>query len=603
MGRRWLCALLVAASVQLCLSSSTEGALAVTEFSEPAESLVVGESGDDATSALLKRMYHSIPYKAQCGSLAQEVANIQSGVKTSFAQCAAKCTSEFKCKAFEYDHEQKSCSMSPRRLLTKTAAGNALACSTRNVLITSAMRLPSKPDVFTKLASQVAEEEQEVAKEVKAGAKVEIQKTKAQVAQKVATLTEKVEQEKVQKMDAETKEKVEEANAVKQIHVADKLKTEIKHQASVKAAVAVEKKQARQALKTKNAEVYKLKKRLAESLSQAQSTQVAVEKAAQKGETGREIQQDNASSTPDLQKVRRQLAAVRSEIKDVKLKTTLMSKGAITCTKRVAQLEGVIDREKGAAGKQGRAAAMKAKQLTAKLAKMQAQMESANARQANEVAINQALQGKVSNLKDVHDGDVASARALALGLRQAENEARKNKDAMDNLDTEIASKMKFLPPLLEKGKLLEGCQQMQSAEKRDCAKKREQVFEKDEAKLSKRKAYHSEKGVQFDLCSKEVIAASAQASQMRSEIAKMTTYLAYAEAEHGKNIMRQEDEILKSVTKDVKQVERKRCDTQLAAKISKVSIDKPISAKCKTCATLSPSDQASLGVQCGECGR
>jgi len=597
MGRRWLCVLLVAASVQFCLSSSTEGALAVTEFSEPAEPLAVGESGDDATSALLKKMYHSIPYKAQCGSLAQEVANIQSGAKMSFDQCAVKCTSEFKCKSFEYDHEQKACSMSPRGLLTKTAAGNALACSTRNVLITSAMRLPSKPDVFTKLASQVAEEEQEVAQKVKAGAKVEIQKTKAQVAQKVATLTEKVEKEKVQKMDAETKEKVEEANAVKQIHVADKLKTEIKHQASVKAAVAVEKKQVRQALKTKNAEVHKLKKRLAESLSQTQSTQVAV----QKEKTAREVQQ-NSASTPDLQKVQEQLAAVRAEIKDVKLKTAAMAKGAFACTKRVAHIEEKLVKEKGAAGKEARAAAKKANQLTAKLATMQAQAFSAEARQTHEIAVSDTLKGRISDLKDVHNGDTASVRTLAMGLRQAENESRNNQQALDNLQTEMESKSKPMPALIEKGKLLEGCQQMKTDAKRECTKQREQTFEQQEAKLSKRKAYHSEKGVEFDLCNKELEAATAQVQQMRLDIAKVTTHLVSADEEHGKNVMHQEDKILQSVTKHIKLVEREKCDVKLAAQIAKVSTTKPISAKCKSCATLSPQNQAALGVQCGDCG-
>merc|ERR1711935_823446 len=211
MGRVLLCVLLLAASVQLCVASTAEGALVVTELSDPVEQ--GGKSDGEAaalttTDMLLKKMYKTIPYKAQCGALADDATNIESRAKMSFGACAVHCTAEFKCKSFEYDHAKGHCSISPRQLLTKTSAGAALACATKNVLITSSMQLPSKPDVFTKRVSQVAEEKQEVQKEAKVDAKAVVQKVHATAQNQVTALTKKVEEVKAQKTDAETKEKV-----------------------------------------------------------------------------------------------------------------------------------------------------------------------------------------------------------------------------------------------------------------------------------------------------------------------------------------------------------------------------------------------------------
>merc|ERR1712166_1492501 len=281
MGRVLLCVLLLAASVQLCVASTAEGALVVTELSDPVEQ--GGKSDGEAaalttTDMLLKKMYKTIPYKAQCGALADDATNIESRAKMSFGACAVHCTAEFKCKSFEYDHAKGHCSISPRQLLTKTSAGAALACATKNVLVTSSMQLPSKPDVFTKRVSQVAEEKQEVQKEAKVDAKAVVQKVHATAQNQVTALTKKVEEVKAQKTDAETKEKVEEANAVKQIHRADKLKTEIKQEATVKTAVVEDKKQSQQKLAASQREVHQLRKQLAESQTETESTKVSLKK-------------------------------------------------------------------------------------------------------------------------------------------------------------------------------------------------------------------------------------------------------------------------------------------------------------------------------------
>merc|ERR1712166_495718 len=156
--------------------------------------------------------------------------------------------------------------------------GAALACATKNVLVTSSMQLPSKPDVFTKRVSQVAEEKQEVQKEAKVDAKAVVQKVHATAQNQVTALTKKVEEVKAQKTDAETKEKVEEANAVKQIHRADKLKTEIKQEATVKTAVVEDKKQSQQKLAASQREVHQLRKQLAESQTETESTKVSLKK-------------------------------------------------------------------------------------------------------------------------------------------------------------------------------------------------------------------------------------------------------------------------------------------------------------------------------------
>merc|ERR1712070_1314471 len=282
-GRALLCMLLLAASVQLCLSSTTEDALVVTDFIEPAEPGQAAKSKGEppsltTTDILLEKMFKTIPYKAQCGPLAEDATNIASSQKMSFGACAVHCTSEFKCKSFEYDHAKGHCSISPRQLLKKTSAGEALACPTKNVLITSSMQLPSKPDVFTKRESQVAEQVQEVQKEAKVDAEVMVQEAKAQTGKQLATLTKRVATEDIQKMDVEAKEKAEAANAVKEIHQAEKLKTQITSQATVRKVAAEQKKQLHQKLTASKQEVKHLRGELAESQEKLSQSQTQLEK-------------------------------------------------------------------------------------------------------------------------------------------------------------------------------------------------------------------------------------------------------------------------------------------------------------------------------------
>merc|ERR1711957_940168 len=459
MGRVLLCVLLLAASVQLCVASTAEGALVVTELSDPVEQ--GGKSDGEAaalttTDMLLKKMYKTIPYKAQCGALADDATNIESRAKMSFGACAVHCTAEFKCKSFEYDHAKGHCSISPRQLLTKTSAGAALACATKNVLVTSSMQLPSKPDVFTKRVSQVAEEKQEVQKEAKVDAKAVVQKVHATAQNQVTALTKKVEEVKAQKTDAETKEKVEEANAVKQIHRADKLKTEIKQEATVKTAVVEDKKQSQQKLAASQREVHQLRKQLAESQTETESTKVSLKKlkapeeapekasetAAEKAaeEAPEKAAEKAAEKAPEkapekvapqlemkaerwrLETVDLALKETQEKIKKLKAKASEISRGAVACHVMVPKLEARL--KDG-----GSEAEIRAKKEKKELEKLTAEFDSLA---AEEKTTNEGLE---EQLHQLNGNELELSKALTLAHDAASEHADKvdkyNKQAND----------------------------------------------------------------------------------------------------------------------------------------------------------------------------
>merc|ERR1711957_849229 len=428
------------------------------------ESTTVWDDNVDTTNTLLEKMYKSIPYKAQCGALADDATNIESRAKMSFGACTVHCTAEFKCKSFEYDHAKGHCSISPRQLLTKTSAGAALACATKNVLVTSSMQLPSKPDVFTKRVSQVAEEKQEVQKEAKVDAKAVVQKVHATAQNQVTALTKKVEEVKAQKTDAETKEKVEEANAVKQIHRADKLKTEIKQEATVKTAVVEDKKQSQQKLAASQREVHQLRKQLAESQTETESTKVslkklkapeeapekasetAAEKAAEEApekdaETAPEKDAEkDAEKAPEkapekvapqlemkaerwrLETVDLALKETQDKIKKLKAKASEISRGAVACHVMVPKLEARL--KDG-----GSEAEIRAKKEKKELEKLTAEFDSLA---AEEKTTNEGLE---EQLHQLNGNELELSKALTLAHDAASEHADKvdkyNKQAND----------------------------------------------------------------------------------------------------------------------------------------------------------------------------
>merc|ERR1712086_371574 len=662
MGRVLLCVLLLAASVQLCVASTAEGALVVTELSDPVEQ--GGKSDGEAaalttTDMLLKKMYKTIPYKAQCGALADDATNIESRAKMSFGACAVHCTAEFKCKSFEYDHAKGHCSISPRQLLTKTSAGAALACATKNVLVTSSMQLPSKPDVFTKRVSQVAEEKQEVQKEAKVDAKAVVQKVHATAQNQVTALTKKVEEVKAQKTDAETKEKVEEANAVKQIHRADKLKTEIKQEATVKTAVVEDKKQSQQKLAASQREVHQLRKQLAESQTETESTKVSLkklkapeeapekasetaaekaaeeapEKAAEKdaekdaetapekdAETAPEKDAEkDAEKAPEkapekvapqlemkaerwrLETVDLALKETQDKIKKLKAKASEISRGAVACHVMVPKLEARLKDGGSEAEIRVKKEKKELEKLTAEFDSLAAEEKTANAQR--ETMISTASEEKKTNegleeqLHQLNGNELELSKALTL----AHDAASEHADKVDKYNKQANDVKKSNRILAGKAKMKDVCEKSGANDIANCKKESSKRCKNLEKKVNKKHEAYTVGAAGFRMCAAELQAAQSQTGEMREMIAKSETILTdhAAQLEASKGQMR--DSVVSDLTPKITKQARDTCNRKLEQAISKVANKKRISRKCQVCAKLDPKIQASLGVQCGDC--
>merc|ERR1712166_345122 len=630
MGRVLLCVLLLAASVQLCVASTAEGALGDTELSDPVEQ--GGKSDGEAaalttTDMLLKKMYKTIPYKAQCGALADDATNIESRAKMSFGACAVHCTAEFKCKSFEYDHAKGHCSISPRQLLTKTSAGAALACATKNVLVTSSMQLPSKPDVFTKRVSQVAEEKQEVQKEAKVDAKAVVQKVHATAQNQVTALTKKVEEVKAQKTDAETKEKVEEANAVKQIHRADKLKTEIKQEATVKTAVVEDKKQSQQKLAASQREVHQLRKQLAESQTETESTKVSLKKlkapeeAPEKAsETAPEKDAEkDAEKAPEkapekvapqlemkaerwrLETVDLALKETQDKIKKLKAKTSEISRGAVACHVMVPKLEARLKDGGSEAEIRAQKEKKELEKLTAEFDSLAAEEKTANGQRetmilkvAEEKKTNEGLE---EQLHQLNGNELELSKALTL----AHDAANEHADKVDKYNKQTNDVKKTNRILAGKAKMKDVCEKSGANDIAKCKKESSKRCKNLEKKVNKKHEAYTVGAAGFRMCAAELKAAQSQTGEMREMIAKSETILTdhAAQLEASKGQMR--DSVVSDLTPKLTKQARDTCNHKLEQAISKVANKKPISRKCQVCAKLDPKIQASLGVQCGDC--
>merc|ERR1711865_241834 len=622
MGRVLLCVLLLAASVQLCVASTAEGALVVTELSDPVEQ--GGKSDGEAaalttTDMLLKKMYKTIPYKAQCGALADDATNIESRAKMSFGACAVHCTAEFKCKSFEYDHAKGHCSISPRQLLTKTSTGAALACATKNVLVTSSMQLPSKPDVFTKRVSQVAEEKQEVQKEAKVDAKAVVQKVHATAQNQVTALTKKVEEVKAQKTDAETKEKVEEANAVKQIHRADKLKTEIKQEATVKTAVVEDKKQSQQKLAASQREVHQLRKQLAESQTETESTKVSLKKLKAPEEAPEKASETAAEKAPEkapekvapqlemkaerwrLETVDLALKETQDKIKKLKAKASEISRGAVACHVMVPKLEARLKDGGSEAEIRAKKEKKELEKLTAEFDSLAAEEKTANAQR--ETMILTASEEKKTNegleeqLHQLNGNELELSKALTL----AHDAASEHADKVDKYNKQANDVKKSNRILAGKAKMKDVCEKSGANDIAKCKKESSKRCKNLEKKVNKKHEAYTVGAAGFRMCAAELKAAQSQTGEMREMIAKSETILTdhAAQLEASKGQMR--DSVVSDLTPKLTKQARDTCNHKLEQAISKVANKKPISRKCQVCAKLDPKIQASLGVQCGDC--
>merc|ERR1712070_296842 len=664
-GRALLCMLLLAASVQLCLSSTTEDALVVTDFIEPAEPGQAAKSKGEppsltTTDILLEKMFKTIPYKAQCGPLAEDATNIASSQKMSFGACAVHCTSEFKCKSFEYDHAKGHCSISPRQLLKKTSAGEALACPTKNVFITSSMQLPSKPDVFTKRESQVAEQVQEVQKEAKVDAEVMVQEAKAQTGKQLATLTKRVATEDIQKMDVEAKEKAEAANAVKEIHQAEKLKTQITSQATVRKVAAEQKKQLHQKLTASKQEVKHLRGELAESqekLSQSQTQlekdKVAVEKdkvPAKKDKAPAEKEQasaekEQAPAEKDEASVEKHKGTAEKKDEPAGAKPGTSSSSSVSnetkpapgssvqdsasrwkiqnTASKLEEVQGKIKKLKaktvvlsqGALACEARShkleetltkldpAAVKKKlaNLQVNLKKMIKASQTSTARRAELASKN----GQIKSQNNLLEEEIERNKELSIGLSKALYMARdsaiQHKDKMDSLREQLQGANKETTKLRKKSKLLGICNKNAQADLEKCNQETAKQLDLLDKKLNKKTAAFKVAGSAFTLCKKELDAAKSQATENRGNLAKAETVVADLKAKYQESLVSMKTKVHQDVSATVKQESRRDCDLKLGRAIQRVAQKHPISEKCQVCAKLEPKDQAALDADCTSC--
>merc|ERR1712166_1388047 len=505
--------------------------------------------------------------------------------------------------------------------------GAALACATKNVLVTSSMQLPSKPDVFTKRVSQVAEEKQEVQKEAKVDAKAVVQKVHATAQNQVTALTKKVEEVKAQKTDAETKEKVEEANAVKQIHRADKLKTEIKQEATVKTAVVEDKKQSQQKLAASQREVHQLRKQLAESQTETESTKVSLKKlkapeeAPEKAsETAPEKDAEkDAEKAPEkapekvapqlemkaerwrLETVDLALKETQDKIKKLKAKTSEISRGAVACHVMVPKLEARLKDGGSEAEIRAQKEKKELEKLTAEFDSLAAEEETANGQRetmilkvAEEKKTNDALE---EQLHQLNGNELELSKALTL----AHDAANEHADKVDKYNKQTNDVKKTNRILAGKAKMKDVCEKGGANDIAKCKKESSKRCKNLEKKVNKKHEAYTVGAAGFRMCAAELKAAQSQTGEMREMIAKSETILTdhAAQLEASKGQMR--DSVVSDLTPKLTKQARDTCNHKLEQAISKVANKKPISRKCQVCAKLNPKIQASLGVQCGDC--
>merc|ERR1712166_740644 len=550
------------------------------------ESTTVWDDNVDTTNTLLEKMYKSIPYKAQCGALADDATNIESRAKMSFGACTVRCTSEFKCKSFEYDHAKGHCSISPRQLLTKTSAGAALACATKKVLVTSSMQLPSKPDVFTKWES--ASSAQEVQKEAKVDAKVDVQKTKARVKGQVTSLTQKGEELEAQKIDAETKEKVEEANASKQIHQANKLKTELKQQDTVTQEEAIEKTQSRQALESSDDKVRHLKTQLAE----AQSESKADETALQKQERIKKVQ-DNSLKL-QIVKGQNALSVAEVELENLQASATKISKGSLDCdgyihhlTELNRNMDHRVD-QANAEAPQGPSpyATKDAIEDFQRIKKMIAKHQDAQ----------KILKQK---LAEGHD----TGEKLAMGMRVRESAAEKHPGELEKLGATVKNLLIMKLQLQAKADSVPGCERKRVLNTRQCKITTKNTETEIQNKLD---SYHSkaaitERGRQQ--CQKALAKAASESKELEAVSVRASEKIRSSGANMKLKLKAATDSFTSHTSDSIRTSEKERCNQIINGQVKKLTAPKKVSKKCAACARLKPKQKSTLEVDCSSCKR
>jgi len=110
---------------------------------------------DPTTTLLLQGLFSPVPYESACGNLAADPKKLQETTAQTIGACAAECASLLACRSFQFE---KVCVLSGKDVIENSKYGQMLACPTKNVLITAAMKLSGNPTTFMK---KVAQEESE----------------------------------------------------------------------------------------------------------------------------------------------------------------------------------------------------------------------------------------------------------------------------------------------------------------------------------------------------------------------------------------------------------------------------------------------------------
>merc|ERR1712166_841993 len=566
------------------------------------ESTTVWDDNVDTTNTLLEKMYKSIPYKAQCGALADDATNIESRAKMSFGACTVRCTSEFKCKSFEYDHAKGHCSISPRQLLTKTSAGAALACATKKVLVTSSMQLPSKPDVFTKRES--ASSAQEVQKEAKLDAKLDVQKTKARVKGQVTSLTQKGEELEAQKIDAETKEKVEEANASKQIHQANKLKTELKQQDTVTQEEAIEKTQSRQALESSDDKVRHLQTQLAE----AQSESKADETALQKQERIKKVQ-DNSLKL-QIVKGQNALSVAEVELENLQASATKISKGSLDCDGYIHHLTELNRNMDHRVDQANAEAPQGPSPYETKIALMKVKLEKRKVGTKDAIEDFQRIKKMIAKHQDAqkilkqklaegHD----TGEKLAMGMRVRESAAEKHPGELEKLGATVKNLLIMKLQLQAKADSVPGCERKRVLNTRQCKITTKNTETEIQNKLD---SYHSkasitERGRQQ--CQKASAKAASESKQLEVASVRASEKIRSSGANMKLKLKAATDSFTSHTSDSIRASEKERCNQIINGQVKKLTAPKKVSKKCAACARLKPKQKSTLEVDCSSCKR
>jgi len=564
------------------------------------ESTTVWDDNVDTTNTLLEKMYKSIPYKAQCGALADDATNIESRAKMSFGACTVRCTSEFKCKSFEYDHAKGHCSISPRQLLTKTSAGAALACATKKVLVTSSMQLPSKPDVFTKRES--ASSAQEVQKEAKVDAKLDVQKTKARVKGQVTSLTQKGEELEAQKIDAETKEKVEEANASKQIHQANKLKTELKQQDTVTQEEAIEKTQSRQALESSDDKVRHLKTQLAE----AQSESKADETALQKQERIKKVQ-DNSLKL-QIVKGQNALSVAEVELENLQASATKISKGSLDCDGYIHHLTELNRNMDHRVDQANAEAPQGPSPYATKIALMKVKLEKRKVGTKDAIEDFQRIKKMIAKHQDAqkilkqklaegHD----TGEKLAMGMRVRESAAEKHPGELEKLTATVKSLLILKLQLQAKADSVRGCERKRVLNNRQCQITTKNTETEIQNKLDSyvAKAAITERGRQE--CQKALAIASSESKELKTVSERASEKIRSSGANMKLKLKAATESFTSHTSSEIRASEKERCNQIINGQVKKLTAPKRVSKKCAACARLKPQQKSTLQVDCSSC--